>query len=317
MTNEDLVQLIKQGINISDNMAMLYSQNKGLIYSIIKRYRYVCKHEINCVSIIEMDELMHEAYFGLLKAVESYEPCHQVLFMSYAEYWIRQSVKRYLENCGQTIRVPVHKQQKIYNYNQATSYYLQHFNREPTTREYARCLQVSSKAIENLEKSMFLDHMKSLDAPLPGGEDGDIFIADMVASDIDIENDVVEKVAKEQINNELWNIVDEVLKEDKLKKIIKMRYIDKLTLKEIGVVCGVTIEQVRQYESKALKRLRCNTRTKKLGKELEIIKSDKSIIINGNELDTERIKRWIDNGYINILEKHEIDYAIRIGWMKG
>lgn len=73
MSNEELVKLIKQGINVSEYMEQLYIQNKGLIISAIKKYRYACQSDYNSTPIIEMDELMNEAYFGLVKAVESYD----------------------------------------------------------------------------------------------------------------------------------------------------------------------------------------------------------------------------------------------------
>lgn len=309
MSNEELVSEIQQGVNVKNNMEQLYTQNKRLIYSIIKRYRYACQSDYNSTSIIEMDELMHEAYFGLIKAVESYDSSQDILFMSYAPYWIRQVIKRYLDNCGQTIRVPVHKQQKVYNYNQTTSYYLQHFNRQPTTCEYARWLQVSIKAIESLEKFMFQDHMKSLDAPIPGGEDEDIFIVDTVASDIDLENDIVDKVVKEQTKDELWKIVSEVLKDDKMVEVIRYRFIDKLTLEEVGQRIGITREMVRQYESKALRRLRSNSRTKQLGNTLGF-GEDRALVDIGS------IKYKIEQGYINWLCDKEIKYAVRMGWIK-
>lgn len=271
MSNEELVDQIQKRINVSENMEQLYLKNKGLIYTTIKKYRYACQSDYNSLPIIEMEELMHEAYFGLIKAVESYEGNQGTLFMSYASFWIRQYVKRYLENCGQVVRVPVHRQQQIYQYNEARSYYLRHFNKEPNTKEYARWLKVSVKVINDLEKFMFQSKIRSLDAPLLGEENESNTLVDTVTSDLSIENDIVEKVAKEQIKNDLWNIVDEVLRDEKLIKIIKLRYQNNATLREIGELMGISIEQVRQYERNAVRRIRCNSRTKQLGRELELI----------------------------------------------
>ena len=81
---------------------------------------------------------MHEAYFGLVKAVESYDTSQGVLLMTNAPCWIRQAVKRFLDDSGRVIRVPVHKQALVYQYNQMTAYCLQNFNREPSIQEYAR-----------------------------------------------------------------------------------------------------------------------------------------------------------------------------------
>lgn len=313
MTNEELVDQIQNGISVSENMEQLYMKNKGLIYITVKKYRYACQSGYNSLPIIEMDELMHEAYFGLIKATESFNVNQGSLFMSYASFWIRQYVKRYLENCGQVVRVPVHRQQQIYQYNEARSFYLRYYNKEPNPREYARWLNVSENVINNLEKFMFQSKIRSLDAPLLGEENESTTLADTVTSKLSIENDIVEKVAMEQIKSDLWNIVSVVLRDEKLIKIIKLRYVNKCTLKEIGAFIGISNEQVRQYEEKALKKLRNNSRTKHLGKELGLFEES---VNRGGYIDMERIKRWIDSGHENMLEVYEKQYAISMGWIK-
>lgn len=305
MSNEELVNQIQKGISVNENMEQLYLRNKGLIYTTIKKYRYACQSGYNSLPIIEMDELMHESYFGLVKAIESYEANQGTLFMSYASFWIRQYVKRYFENCGQVVRVPVHRQQQIYQYNEATSYYLRHFNKEPSTKEYARWLKVSVKVINDLEKFMFQSKIRSLDAPLLGEENESNTLADTVTSNFSIEDNIVEK--------DLWSLVGEVLKDEKLIKIIKLRYQNNVTLREIGNLMGASIEQVRQYEQKALKKLRNNSKTKHLGSELGFYGAS---IKSYGYIDKERIKRWIDWGYENMLEVYEKQYAVDIGWIK-
>ena len=263
MSNEELVQLIKQETNQTSNMEQLYIQNKGIIFSVVKKYRYACQADYNSTPIIELDELIHEAYFGLVKAVENYDVSQGVLFMSYAPYWIRQAVKRFLDDSGRAIRVPVHKQAQVYQYNQMTAYCLQNFNREPSIQEYARWLNISDKGVEQLQRFMFRDKVHSLDAAVPGEED-DISFTDMVASDIDLEGEVVERLSQEQLNGELWDIVSQVLKHDTMVKILRLRFIDRLTMEEVGQRLGITRQGVRQYEVLALRRLRCNSRSKRL-----------------------------------------------------
>lgn len=265
MSNEELVQLIQQGIDISHHMEQLYLQNKGLIYKVVKKHQYACQSDYNSTPIIEMDELIHEAYFGLVKAVENYDLRQGVLFMTYATHWIGQAIKRYLDNCGRVVRVPVHTQEKIYRYNQVTSYYLQHYNREPAVREYASWLQISVKGVSALQHYMFQDKVKSLDEVLPGADGNDnMTVADTLAVDTVLEDDVVEKVAKEQLQAELWDIISSVLKDDKMVSTLCYRFKEGLTLDEAGQRLGITREMVRQYESKALRRLRTNSKSKRL-----------------------------------------------------
>lgn len=177
---------------------------------------------------------MHEAYFGLVKAVENYDASQGVLSMSYAPYWIRQAVKRFLEDSGRVIRVPVHKQEKVYQYNRLTAHFLQNYYREPTIHEYARWLQISDKGVEQLQRFMFRDKVKSLDEMVSIGEDESITFTDTVDSDTDLEGEVIEKVSQEQLKCELWDLISMVLKDDKKVQVIKLRYVDNQALERIA-----------------------------------------------------------------------------------
>jgi RNA polymerase sigma factor (sigma-70 family) len=266
MSNEDLVQLIKQGIDSPENTGLLYTQNKGIIYAIVKKYRYACQSDYNSTPIIEMDELMHEAYFGLVKAVESYDADQGVLFMSYASHWIGQDVKRYLDNCGRVIRVPVHTQERIYQYNRVTSYYLQHYNREPSSKEYSAWLSISIKSVQQLQHFMYKGKVKSLDVVM-SGDDEEITYADTVRSEEDTVSQAIEKVGNEQLRVQLWDTIDNIVKSDRMSAILRYRFIEKRSLRETGERMGMTIEAVRQCESKALSLLRRNRRVKQLYKD--------------------------------------------------
>lgn len=103
MTNEQIVTEIRNGYSVTDNMQLLYESNLPLIKRFLKPYEPI-------------EDLLQEAYFGLVEAVQHYETSKNVRFMTYAEYWIRQSVQRYLEKCGSDIKIPSHTRQKIARY---------------------------------------------------------------------------------------------------------------------------------------------------------------------------------------------------------
>jgi len=267
MSNEELVSLIQSGINTCDNMAILYEQNIGFIKSVIKKFSYACqvKNRHKNVPIIEFEELMNEAYFGLAKAADKYDPNQGFLFSTYAAAWINQSAKRFLDNSGKVVRVPVNTQAKVYKYNQVKAYYLHTYNREPDTEEYAWSIDITVKAVMQLEKFMFQDRVKSLDDFIPGGEDaGELKISDSVASSENMEDETIEPIIEEQLRNELWPIVKEVLSNDNMNEIIRARFVDGLTYREIGEHLKISADMVRNYESNAIRRLRSNSRTKHL-----------------------------------------------------
>ena len=109
MTNEQIVSEIQNGYSVTDHMQLLYENNLPLIKKFVKPYvTYEC-----------MEDLLQEAYFGLWQAVQHYESSENVLFMTYARFWIVQSVQRYLEKCGSIVRIPSHTRQKIARYRKA------------------------------------------------------------------------------------------------------------------------------------------------------------------------------------------------------
>lgn len=103
MTNEELVKEIQSGINQQENMKQLYFQNIGLLRSICLKFAH---NE-------EMEDLLQEAFFGLYEAVKHYESDSDVLFMTYAPYWIRQRLRFYTINSGHLIRIPAHALGKV------------------------------------------------------------------------------------------------------------------------------------------------------------------------------------------------------------
>ena len=106
MTNEELVALIQAGDHVQDNMGQLYQQNKNFIVGIALPFS----------NAADMDDLMQEAYFGLYKAAQKFDPDLGFKFLTYAEYPIRVSVQRYCQNNGQLKRVPVHVLEQISKY---------------------------------------------------------------------------------------------------------------------------------------------------------------------------------------------------------
>lgn len=130
--------------------------------------------------------------------------------------------------------------------------------------EYAMWLHISEKAVQQLQQFMFQGKIKSLDASIPNNESEEITVADTVACDTDLENEVVERVSQEQLQDELWDMIREVLQHDKMTAALCYRFKEGLTLEDTAKRMGITRELVRQYESKALRRLRCNSRTKRL-----------------------------------------------------
>lgn len=251
MTNEELVALVQEGVSITDNMTMLYEQNKGFIYSIVRKFGYITYVSDSChyTGITEIEDLMNESYFGLVKAVEGYNPAAGASFLSYAAHWIKQSIRRYIENSGGIIRIPVHTQQKIYQYNKVSSHYLSTYNRMPTPDEYCQCMDIGKKTLVNLERTMRISTV-SMDAPL---ETESQFRTQLVdAGDTEI------VVTDRMLIKQLWDEIERLFGSNREYQVLMYRYKGSMSLEGTGKKIGVSRDAVRQDESKALKRLKVN-----------------------------------------------------------
>lgn len=267
MSNEELAKLIQSGIDVQKNMEKLYVENIGFISDIVKRFLFACRAPYGCDPIIDRQELMNEAYFGIVKAVEGFDADAGASFITYAKYWISQAIRRFLDNCGRVIRIPVHTQAKIYAYNKTSSAFLNEFGRKPTKEEFAICIRMTVKEVEKLEQFMFIKSVTSLDAPLSTDEGEECFIGDNIPSGIDIQQEVIDDMVTEQLTGELWNVISNVVNQNMLK-VLKYRFVNRLTLEQTAERMHINREAVRNLENNALRRLRNNHKTKDL---LELI----------------------------------------------
>ena len=119
MTNEQIVIRIKAGIDVAENMLALWENNQGIIRGIVYQYWGEDKKD-----------LMQEAYIGLDKAVDAYEPGREVKFMSYATYWIKQQVRRYIV-ANKPFNMPEYMQFLIQKDKKMTATFLREMKRKP------------------------------------------------------------------------------------------------------------------------------------------------------------------------------------------
>ena len=242
MDNEQLVVRICAGENPADNMLALWQQNKGFIHKMAVKYS----------SYAEIEDLKQEGYIGLCEAVRHYDPAANVPFINYAAFWIKQTMQRYIDNCGGVVRIPVHAREWIAKYKKITSEYRKYYGCEPTDEEMRTFLGVSAEKLENIKKSMRMGQIQSLDEPL--SEEGESFLVDTVADSRDIEEDVIKMLDTAAMKKELWIAVDKLPKEQ--AEVIRKRYRERMTRKDTGEVLGITAGAVHNLESKAMRTLR-------------------------------------------------------------
>jgi RNA polymerase primary sigma factor len=197
-------------------------------------------------------DLIEEGNLGLIKAVDKYEYTKGYKFSTYATWWIRQAISRYLANYGRTIRIPVYMTEHVIKYKQATQRLYKEWGRKPTIDEIATELEVTPEQVTELHK--YSQKITSLEATV--GADEGVELGDLIEDTQSIDPvDIVAKVFRDQ---KLMQMLDQLTQRE--ADILQFRYGlvdgDPHTLKETGDRFGLTRERIRQIEVKAIKKLR-------------------------------------------------------------
>ena len=255
MDNEKLVEEVRNGFHVMENMQALYENNLPLLKQFIRPY--------TCYESEE--DLLQEAYFGLWEAAKYYESSKNVKFMTYAHFWIRQNIVRYVENCGSIIRRPSGFKQKMNHYNKTVQDFAQAYGRIPTDREMAEALDISLQKVEEIK--IALQEVASLDAPLKADEE--ISLGDTIVDEYSLENEVTDKIFNEYRKIELWRIVEENT-DAQQERVIREYFKEGKTLSQIARESGMSLERVRQYRQAGLRRLRVSRVLRKVRERCEI-----------------------------------------------
>lgn len=243
MDNEQLVARIRAGEDVAKNMLELYNQNRGFIVKVAKRYQ----------GFAEMEDLLQEGYIGLSEAVSRYDADKNSSFIHYAAFWIRQSMSRYVDNCGSVVRIPVQARGEIREYNRVVREYRKYYGEWPSDCALCRLLGVTREKLQEIRKSVQIGQMRSLSEVL-GGDGEEFTLEDSIASDQDLEGDAIREADAAAMKRELWIAVDRL--PGNLPEVIKKRFLDGRTLKEISQEWGVTYSKVHDIQNKALRTLR-------------------------------------------------------------
>lgn len=258
MTNEQIVSEIRNGYSVTDNMQSLYEKNMPFIKMIIKPFT---AYEV-------LEDLLQEAYIGLWEAVQHYDASENVSFITYASYWIKKAVIRYIENNGTLIRLPSYIRHKILRYKKAVYELEQELGRIPDNKEIADRLSVSVEALTDLVKHT--QPIGSLDSTLQ--EEDDLTLADAIQDDLNIENETIDKIYNIYASGELWGVIERYTNERE-NIAIREYFINKKPLRQIAKELGMSHEAVRAAKDKGLKKLRLGKARRELLEKFDVIEA--------------------------------------------
>lgn len=238
-----LAQRIREGDQ--DALDEMTRANLRFVVSVSKQYQN---------QGLSLSDLINEGNVGLIKAAKRFDETKGFKFISYAVWWIRQSILQAIVENSRIVRMPLNKVGSYNKVNEAYISFVQEFEREPSDEELADLLGMTEKEVQTMLRSG--SRHVSLDAPLAGSEDGDATMLDVMVP-VDADEPDLELMA-ESLRDEVAQGLN-ILSPREMEVIASYYGLNgykPLTLEEIAELYGLTRERVRQIKERAIRRLR-------------------------------------------------------------
>ena len=244
----ELAQQIKKG----DRKALerLTKANLRFVVSVAKQYQN---------KGLSLPDLINEGNLGLIKAAERYDETRGFKFISYAVWWIRQSILQAIAEQSRIVRLPLNQVGSVNRIARELNKFEQENERKPSVEEMADRIDLPEEKIAEAMK--INTHHVSMDAPFADGEDNSLL--DFLPNTDSPSTDNV--LDQESLRTKIGRVLDVL--NDREQKVIKAFFgigMQEMTLEEIGDKYNLTRERVRQIKEKAIRRLRYNTKSKTL-----------------------------------------------------
>jgi len=245
--------ILAQKIKAGDTMALekLTKSNLRFVVSVAKQYQN---------QGLSLPDLINEGNLGLIKAAQRFDETRGFKFISYAVWWIRQSILQALAEQSRIVRLPLNQVGSLNKIKKEASKLEQIYERAPSPDELAKSLELSEDKIK--ESLRISTRHISVDAPLVQGEDGsllDVFINDDLP---DTDDSLIYESLSKEIQRSLATLSEK--ERDIINLYFGIGMNHGLTLDEIAIKFDLTRERVRQIKEKAIRRLKKNSRSKLL-----------------------------------------------------
>jgi len=250
LTADEEAMLAKK-IRTGDQEALdrMVKSNLRFVVSVSKQYQN---------QGLSLPDLINEGNVGLMKAAKRFDETKGFKFISYAVWWIRQSILYAIVEYSRMVRLPLNKVASYNKINEATVSFQQEFERDPSEDELSELLDIKPKEVRRMMKGG--NRHVSMDAPV-GGVEGEATMLDLFMTDNDASSSPDNFLMEESRVIDIKNGLAELSPRE--TEVISAYYglngHKSLTLEEIGELYGLTRERVRQIKERAIRRLRKST----------------------------------------------------------
>lgn len=240
----ELAQIIRKGGRAGERAKnKLVEANLRFVVSVAKQYQH---------QGLTLTDLIDEGNIGLIKAAERFDETRGFKFISYAVWWIRQSILQAIAEQSRIVRLPLNQVSAISKINQVTNEFIQQHNRRPSIHELSELTGIDESRIRQSQNAD--NHHMSIDAPF--SDDDDNSMADMLSGGEDSRTD--RSVDFESMSDDLKAVLKKTLKDREITIVTECFGIGchEKGLEEIGTEMGLTRERVRQIREKAIENIR-------------------------------------------------------------
>ena len=244
----ELAQRIKKGDQ--EALEKLTKANLRFVVSVAKQYQN---------QGLSLPDLINEGNLGLIKAAEKFDETRGFKFISYAVWWIRQSILQALAEQSRIVRLPLNQVGSLNKINKAFARFEQENERTPSPEELAQALDLPKEKVTDTMR--VAGRHVSVDAPFADGEDNNLLDVLVNADSPNADRGLINESLSTEVERALATLTD------RERDIVKYFFgigCQEMTLEEIGDKFGLTREHVRQIKEKAIRRLRQNSRSKLL-----------------------------------------------------
>jgi len=240
--DEERVLGLKIAEGDTASLQILVQRNLKYVVSVANKYR-------GCG--LSLQDLIEEGNIGLIQAAKRFDPAHKVKFITYAVWWIKQTIMNSLAEQSGTVKLPVKQAGKVFKGAKCFNDLAQTLGREPTQAEVAQRQGIPIKVYENNMRA-YRTHI-SLDTPLKKGEDTTYLELLEKQDTVPYDEQIMKKELEARVDQLLLDLPE------REKKILRMRFgfdEESKTLEEIGKIIGLSRERVRQIEKRAKEKLK-------------------------------------------------------------
>ena len=250
ITAEEEVELA-QRIKAGDELALekLTKANLRFVVSVAKQYQN---------QGLSLPDLINEGNLGLIKAARRFDETRGFKFISYAVWWIRQSILQALAEQSRIVRLPLNKIGSINKINKAFALLEQQLERPPTPAEVAEAVELTEEEVKQSMKNS--GRHVSMDAPLVEGEDSNMYNVIGSEDSPNPDEGLMVDSLRQEIERSLATLTDR--EGEVIRAYFGLNGEHAMTLEEIGEAFDLTRERVRQIKEKAIRRLKHTSRSK-------------------------------------------------------